>query len=108
MPPGGDFAEIEIEQRGTNVDVRSGGDQKLRDFGVVLGDRPHQGRLAAVFVGRIDVRARRQQRLYSLHAARARSRHERRFAFAERGVHVGSGFHQSFDHGAIAAVRGFA
>ena len=101
---GGDFAEIEIEQRGTNIDVRSGGDQKLRDFGVIFGNGPHQCRLAAIFIGRIDVGAGGQQGFDSGDASGARGRHERSFAFAESGVDVGSGFDQRFDHGAIAAV----
>jgi hypothetical protein len=71
---------------------------------MALGRRPHERRLPAPVLARIEGRSMREEHSGCLHAARSCDRHERGLAFAGRRVGVGAGGEQALDRRGAAVL----
>jgi hypothetical protein len=71
--------------------------QQLDHVGLPLRRRPHQRRLPAPVLARVDVGARLEQQRGRGDVAAAGDRHQRRFPFRVAAVGVGAGLEQRVD-----------
>ena len=91
---------------GPGADVGAMVEERPRDGGPPVGDRPHQGGLAARRLDRVHPRAARQQGVHRRDAAGAGGRHQRGLSAREGRVGIGVGRQQPLDEGAVAASAG--
>ena len=91
---------------GARRDVGAARDEGPDGVRVVLGRRPHQRGLAPRRLGRVRVRAGRQQRLDDVDPSGAGGGHQHRLAVREPPVRIGAGGQQPGDDGRVAVQRG--
>ena len=81
-------------------------DERLRDVGVALRNRPHQRGLAVRRLGGIDIRSSRDERLDRAQAAAASGGHQGGHPGGRRGVGIGAGREQALDDADAAVLAG--
>ncbi len=95
-----------VAHRAAGVDVGALRRQQLDHLRMPARHRPHQRRLPAEVLARIDLRARLQQQLRRLDVAGARDQVQRRLAIGVGGLRIGTALQQRRDHRRVAAVGG--
>ena len=65
-------------------------EQDADDIGMLLGHRPHQGRLVTFFLSGTDIGAMLEEQRDRLQIPHPRGTHQRRLAHVQCGVRVGA------------------
>ena len=102
---GGDLP-LPVVDRRPCVDVGAGRDERLHHCRLALRDRPHQCRLAAPALDRVDLRTAPQQRLGRIDAAGAGDDHQRGLAVRVGRFDVSAGRQQLVDDADVGEDRG--